>query len=1202
MPLRLKSLELQGYKTFASRTVFEFAEGITAIVGPNGSGKSNIADALRWVLGEQSFGLLRAKKTEDMIFAGSEHRTRAGMASASILFDNADGWLPVDFSEVSMGRRAYRDGRNDYLLNGQHVRLREINELLAQSGLSERTYTILGQGLVDASLALKADERRRLFEEAAGVGLYRSRREETLRRLETTQRNLERVLDIMAELEPRLRSLERQARRTLEYTRMQADLRVLLREWYGYHWHKTLREVTESREVLRQQESRQREAREAFHSRQAEYAAFRERLQELRARLNTWHRELSELHTRWEAASRELAVLEERQRALVASRQSLGSDRDRVAQESALAQERLAEAEAEFTQVKENFDEARSRLSAAQEALSARQAERSSIETKLRAAREQSARLNARRAETQARLDELAARRVALGERFAAAEQAVRDADDDVVLADGEQRAAVTARKKTEASLHIAEESLSARKQAVAALEDEKRAKSDELAALKAEWSRQAAQLEVLEQAEQSLAGYAEGARFLLDAARGSRLKGARGALSAALDVPAELETAIAAALGESLDAVLLESGDLEEALALLEAGEAGRAALLPLEGLVASQPLPAPADPDCLGLAASLVDAPGDLRVAKNLLLGHTFIVRDRAAARRLIAGQPAHARAVTLRGEVFRADGLVLAGKPARGSTLGRPRQRRELGDSLTALGGRVDLLQSALRDLTSDLLAAQETFSAAESAQREARRGLEAAAAVERETAGELDSARRALGWQEKQLEALQAEASRAEAEGIELLEAKTEIESDSVRAAEEVHVLEAQLGGMSLDEAQEQVSYWTTRAAVAEQALRDVEGRVQERRVASARLVEQMDGFDRRLEETGSNLAQLEGERAGLREREAALNAEIAALQTRIEPAEKDLASAEEQERALQEQEAEAQRVMTLAERQYNQVQVEVIRRQEALDTLRGRIQDDFGLVNFEYAQDVSGPLPLPLDGMVEQLPVVRELGAGLEEQLTQQRAQLRRMGPVNPEAQQEFESETERYAFMKTQVEDLRQAEADLRQVIAELDELTRQEFSKTFEAVDKEFRQIFVRLFGGGSARLALTDPENLVETGIEIEARLPGRREQGLALLSGGERSLTAIALVFALLKVSPTPVCVMDEVDAMLDEANVGRFRDLLQELSRDTQFIVITHNRNTVQAADVIYGVTMGRDSASQIISLKLDEVTDEFIGRG
>jgi chromosome segregation protein len=290
----------------------------------------------------------------------------------------------------------------------------------------------------------------------------------------------------------------------------------------------------------------------------------------------------------------------------------------------------------------------------------------------------------------------------------------------------------------------------------------------------------------------------------------------------------------------------------------------------------------------------------------------------------------------------------------------------------------------------------------------------------------------------------------------------------------------------------------------------------------------------------------------------------------------------------------------QRNLSAAEHIFGQVQIDQMRRQEALDSLRDKIVDDFGLVSFEYVESMDGPVPLPFEGLVEELPFVPELALDLEDQLIQQRAHLRRMGPINPEAKKEFDSESERYSFMSTQVQDLRQAETDLRQVISELDVLTRQEFSRTFEAVDKQFRAIFTRLFGGGSAHLSLTDPDNLVETGIEIEARLPGRREQGLSLLSGGERSLTAIALVFALLKVSPTPVCVMDEVDAMLDEANVGRFRDLLVDLSKDTQFIVITHNRNTVQAADVIYGVTMGRDSASQIISLKLDEVSEEMLG--
>jgi chromosome segregation protein len=1201
MPLRFKSLELHGYKTFASRTVFEFAEGITAIVGPNGSGKSNIADALRWVLGEQSYGLLRAKKTEDMIFSGSESRSRAGMASAFVLFDNADEWLPVDFSEVSMGRRAHRDGRNDYVLNHQHVRLRDINELLAQSGLSERTYTILGQGLVDASLALKADERRKLFEEAAGVGLYRTRREETLRRLETTQRNLERVLDIMTELEPRIRRLSRQAKRAQEHSRLQEDLEVLLREWYGYHWHKAQRELAESREAQRQQEARQREARQGYQSIQEEYTAFRERLQDLRAQLSNWHRESSELHSQRESVSRELAVLDERQRSLTNSSQTLTADRDRAVGEHTLLKERLAEAENEVARVESEFTEANESLNSAQETLESRQTERVDIEGKWKNARTLVASLSSRLAETQARLDELKTRQVAQSERMEVAKTTIQEANEKVARAEGEHRSAKAALGNEEKALQDAEVDLENSQGEVARLEEEKRKKSEDLAARQTDQSRLSAQLEVLEQAEESLQGYAEGARFLLDAVRQSRLKGTGGALSASLDVPAEIETAVAAALGEHLDAVLLDDSELEVALALLESDEAGRAALLPLNGLANVSGLKAPLDDDCLGVAAELVKAPSDLKPALDVLLGQVLIARDRRAARRLIGGQPNHVKVVTLRGEVFRGDGLVMAGKSSRGSTLSRPRQRRELRESLVSLAERLETLEETLQNLTSDLLAAQEASAAAETALREARSAFEIAQAAERESALELDSAKRQFEWNQKQLEALQAEVQRAAAELKTLTETQVGIESESAKAQEDIRILGQQLSGMSLDEAQEQVSYWKTRAAVAEQSLEDAKARRDERQAALTRLEEQQGDFTGRLKEVEEQLSQLETDRKSLHEREGTLNVEIKALREKIEPVEKELATAEKQERELQAQDSSAQRGMTSADRLYNQVQVDVIRKQEALEALRNRIQDDFGLVMFEYEEDVSGPQPLPLDGMVQQLPVVNEISSELEDQMKRQRAQLRRMGPVNPEAQKEYESESERYEFMKTQIEDLRKAEHDLRQVISELDELTKQEFEKTFELVDKEFRQIFVRLFGGGSARLGLTDPDDLVNTGIEIEARLPGRREQGLALLSGGERSLTAIALVFALLKVSPTPVCVMDEVDAMLDEANVARFRDLLEELSQETQFIIITHNRNTVQAADVIYGVTMGRDSASQIISLRLDQVTDEFVGR-
>ena len=1209
MPLRLKSLELQGYKTFASRTVFEFASGITAIVGPNGSGKSNIADSLRWVLGEQSYLLLRGKKTEDMIFSGSEQRARAGMAQATITFDNTEQWLPLDFSEVAMARFAHRDGRNEYLINGQHVRLREMNELLSQAGLSERTYTILGQGLVDASLALKADDRRRLFEEAAGVGLYRARRDDALKRLENTKRNLERVLDIMAELEPRIKSLERQAKRAIDFARAQTDMKAVLREWYGFHWHRAQRDLSDVRETVRGQENRVREAREFHEKTQAAYTTFRERLSGLRAQLNGWHRQSAELHTQRESISRELAVFEERRRSLTGTQASILSDQEKAMDELHLANDRYGEAEQDLARIQTEYDEAKSQFANAQNALQTRVGERTEFEEQLAAIRNQIESFSQQRAENNARLDELKSRIESQTQKIEHTKSSIANAENLTAKAKAQFESAKESRERAVLALQEAEDKSIAKRSEVDSIEQTRREALERRTKEESDHSRLKAQLEVLEQSEQSLAGYAEGARYLLDAARHAsrNLTSIRGALSAALDVPADLEVAIAAALGDTLDAVLLDADQLEDALSLLESDEAGRAALLPLTQTseVLQSTLwvkTSEVSEDYLGVASELVNSPDDLRGAVRLMLGQTLIVRDRSTARNLIKDLPTHARIVTLRGEVFRGDGLVIAGKTASSSTLGRGRKKREYESMLGELLARLAESNESVERLSNQLAVAQRELAQAETDAREARVRLGECQETEQQAGLESESMARQLEWQKNQFEQLNAEAGESASIQGKLIESQTEVEARSAEAQAELKDISAKLKEVSADELQEQASYWSTRVAVAEQSVAGALAKKEEREKEITRLDVRRVELASRLQEAQNSLNVLDNEKTNLRERESGLHGQIEEMRVLIEPAEKDLEMAEQEETRLQESENNAQKIFANAERSFGYVQLEQTRKMEALDNLRQKITDDFGLVMFDYAADVSGPVPLPLDGMVEQLPIVTELAPEIEDQLTHFRAQLRRMGPINPDAKVEYEQEKERFEFMKTQVEDLNKAEVDLKQVVAELDEVTKREFVRTFDAVDKQFRETFVRLFGGGSARLALTDPENLVDTGIEIEARLPGRREQGLALLSGGERSLTAIALVFALLKVSPTPVCVMDEVDAMLDEANVGRFRDLLVDLSKDTQFIIITHNRNTVQAADVIYGVTMGRDSASQIISLRLDQVTDDMLKRG
>jgi chromosome segregation protein len=824
------------------------------------------------------------------------------------------------------------------------------------------------------------------------------------------------------------------------------------------------------------------------------------------------------------------------------------------------------------------------------------------VEGQLRSARAEIEMWSTQRAESQARLDELKSRLESLQSRLGAVEKAIETAEAQARKTEENYTAVRARREEAEAQWRDAESTLAERRLAVERLDAERRAKSDERAQQLAEHTRLKAQLEVLEQAEQSLVGYAEGARFLLDAVRQERLKGARGALSASLDVPAELEVAVAAALGDTLDAILLDANEIDEALQLLESDGAGRAALLPLDNH--SRPaIDNPNEENSLGVASELVNAPEELRAAVRLLLGQTLIVRDRATARRLLEELPTHARIVTLRGEVFRGDGLIIAGKsgPASGSALSRPRQKRELRESLHVFSAQIESLNREVDALSAQIAEAQHKLTRADESAQAGRVRLDDTQRNERQAGLEAESARRQLEWQESQHGRLKTEAEEAASMRQELIQSRSDVESQTAKTHETVRVLSEQLKAMDLAETQNQASYWSTRVAVAERALADANSRKEEREEEFARFDTRRFELTARLTEAETSLSGLDTERASLRERETQLHAHIEELRVFIDPAEKDLETAEQEETRLQEAESNAQRALATAERLLGQVQLDQLRKQEALDNLRQKITDDFGLVMFDYAEDVSGPVPLPFEGMVEELPVVTEVSPDLESQLAQHRTRLRRMGAINPEAKQEFDTESERYAFMRTQVDDLQKAEGDLKHVIAELDALTRQEFAKTFDAVDKQFRAMFTRLFGGGSARLSLTDPDNLIETGIEIEARLPGRREQGLALLSGGERSLTAVALVFALLKVSPTPVCVMDEVDAMLDEANVGRFRDLLQELSKETQFIIITHNRNTVQAADVIYGITMGRDSASQVISLRLDQVTEEMLQR-
>lgn len=1200
MAIKLKSLELHGYKTFASKTVFEFPGDLTAIVGPNGSGKSNIADSLRWVLGEQAYSLLRGRKTEDMIFSGSEQRARAGMASASITFNNEDGWLPIEFSEVSITRRAYRDGQNEYLLNGQKVRLKEISELLAQSGLAERTYTIIGQGLVDAALSLKPEERRRFFEEAAGIGLYRSRREESLNRLETTRRNIERVVDILSELEPRLRSLEKQARRAMDYEQVKADLRLLMRDWYGYQWHKLQKEFSASREVVKAADVRLEKAKEQLSGIDRRLFEMRTSLQALRKDLNAWHANSADLHIQREQLSKQLAVLEERQRSIETQREQLGSDTVRIEEETAGREERLKGLVEENNRLIAELTEAQAEVEKARANLKIRQDERAGVDAALRAHRNALVESETRKVKLNAHQDELLARIEAdrkvhetLETALLKESGALDEAQENLLLCEKERQQAELEQKR-------ASQTLESHQKLIVEAQESKQKLALDLAQAEADKTRLKAQLEVLEQAENSLSGLNAGAKMLVQAARQGKLQGKYEAISNRLIVPAKYEAAIAAVLGEFLDGIFLDRGtDPEKALDFLASQENSRAVLYPSGWTADDKSGKVEKGNGVIGLAVELVECDDELRPVINLLLGHVVLVEDRQTARRMLKELPRHGKTVTLNGEVFYGNGAVVAGKENRGSIVARPRQKVELSEQLEKAARNVATCKRKLEDADIELDGLEEDGIELARKVRDAEEKLRRQVNEYQQKSLLFEQTRQRLDWQQKQL---QEKKKVVESTEVEIKHTQEEIKANELKLAaerEQVTAVSRELGGMLLDELQQEVNHWTTTCAVAERAVNDSKRRLEENKQLLSASSLQKGQIKQRIEELQTTLVELEEQKNALRVQENRLNQDIAEVQSRIEPAEAELDKLEMDFSERQNLQTASQGAVSAAERQSAQAKIEYTRCKEAQENMRRRIEEDFGLVAFEYSGDNAGQSPLPLEGLVEELPLIQEIPPEMEENINRQRAQLRRMGAINPEAQAEYVAVKERFEFLSGQITDLRKADEDLCQVIAELDELMEREFRRTFESVAEEFKRMFTRLFGGGSAKLLLTGDNKFTETGIDIEAKLPGRREQGLSLLSGGERSLTAVALIFSLLKVSPTPFCVLDEVDAMLDETNVGRFRDLMDELSPKTQFIVITHNRNTVQAADVIYGITMGRDSASQVISLKLDEVSEELV---
>ena len=1227
--MHLKHLVLNGYKTFANKTAFDFTEGITAVIGPNGSGKSNVADSIRWALGEQQFSLLRGKKTDDMIFAGSSRRPRASMAEVLLTFDNSDGFFPVEFTEIAIGRRAYRDGTNEYLLNGNRVRLRDITDMLGHTGLAERTYTVIGQGLVDTALTQRPEERRALFEEAAGIGAYRDRRDDALRKLEETRHNLERVRDILTEITPRVGQLERQSNRARHYQVLSNELRELTYRWFSYHYRHA-RQTVEQATALRQQQERDvQAARDLVESLEGAAARLQAQQSDLRARVGDTQPLRDEARRKNEAVARDLAVLRER----AASVQSQLASARRELKERTTALEsltlRAAHAAAALAGCTSTHMQRQHELAAAESAAVERQTLRADAE-KARAAAQQD------HARTLNEMNALYNRVNALRARQALLTRQTRDLTERVTRANDQREHGMSALNELNAlidadSARSAE--LNAQHEALAHTVETARtalsAAQSNLAAAEAE-EKMATRVNLF--AEMRLQ---QNSSDLTDQAQAARLPGLRGTLAALVQVRPDDRRAVEGALGDLLKSIVIESPDgvtRTRAWLVTQKGRNTRLGIVPLADLRPLVEERARLDAVLSERAHAVsarpllesLNAPDWLLPALQVLAGRMFIARDLDTARSLAAQMPEGALCVTRDGEVAHASGfLALPPGPRSPIVLGEePRpETLPLVDPVAAKANHDKAARA--REV------AQQELETARRRLDENTRGCDAFtrdAAARRNRRD--DIARRIISLEE-QLAQVAGDIAAAEQE---LAQASEQVAAASAGLvqAEAAHSQSAERLAASESELREQMaggwleSLNAARAAVtiAAEAVRNAQNQRSERLAALADGQAQRDARSRRaveLEEQDavSQAALQTAERAA-----AEAGARLRELDDVINPVQAELREVELAFSQAEARRREAERTYREAESQLNITLLELARHNDELETLYERASDTLDAderraADEAGAQNGAAPAAIPAAGasvesaasapppaaeerraavieMLNQLPAVDELAPGVEERVTQLRNQIKRLGAINFEAQVEYAALKERFDFLTAQTQDLERASASLQQVIVELNDVMQATFKQTFEAIATAFQSTFKILFGGGQARLTLSNAENIDEAGIDIHAQPPGKRPQSLALLSGGERSLTAGALLFAILRVKPTPFCVLDEVDAALDEANVGRFRSMLATLSEQTQFIVITHNRRTVEAANTVYGISMGADGASTALSLRLDEV--------
>ena len=1179
----LKSIEIHGFKSFANKIVFQFHNGITGIVGPNGSGKSNVADAVRWVLGEQKVKQLRGASMQDVIFAGTELRKPQGFASVAITLDNSDHKLPVDYDEVTITRRIYRSGESEYRMNGSQCRLKDINELFYDTGIGKEGYSIIGQGQIDKILSGKPEERRELFDEAAGIVKFKRRKTVAQKKLEDEKQNLVRVTDILAELEKQVGPLAKQSETAKEYLRLKEELKrcdanAFLAETAGIQTQ--LKELEEKEAIVSDQLE---ETSLASENLKREYDQLTEAIAALDEGLAGKREERTQAGMLMGNLEGQIGVLKEQINTERMNAEHIASRLSSIDGELEEKNLQMTGYERERDEIAAQAETCLKKQEDAEEALRRTEEEMMLLDQQIEDGKasiianlNEKASLAARKQRYATMLEQAQVRRSEVAQRLLKF-KSDESVQDEQLKAEREKLDAV------EAEINRLMGERTAAEENIAGLEQEVRRLNKNLNDTQQQYHTSYTRLESLRNLAERYEGYGGSIRRVMEVR--DRVKGIHGVVADIISTEKKYEVAVETALGGSIQNIVTDSEQTaKQLIEYLKKNKYGRATFLPLTSVGSRGGFNQEAalrEPGIIGLADSLVHVEPQYRDLASYLLGRVVVAENIDCAIALARKFRYSLRIVTLEGELLSAGGSMTGGAFKNSSNLlGRRREIEELEAACKKALVRVDEIQKDLSLNEGLLTEERENLERLRAAGQEAilkRNTIQIGIAGLEEKKTEIAESSTDMVRENQDLEEQLREIGRSQEQ---LRKEEERLEGQNAQTSREIERLTGELERARQDS--------DARRQELSGAQMETSGLHQRHQFALEnirRVREEM----RRLDEEKRELSQGAG---GSSQAIASREAEIGQLRELIESTGRKSAQLEEEiEKARQEKEAQTARQNTFFARreeisgEMGRLDKELLRLQNQSEKLSERMESYVNYMWSEYELTRQGAEAL----RDEDAPELGQLKRRLEEL----KSAIRSLGNVNVNAIEDYKEISERYEFMKTQHGDLVKAEEALLKIIEELDAGMRRQFEEKFREIQREFDKVFKEMFGGGSGKLELLEDEDLLEAGIQIIAQPPGKKLQNMMQLSGGEKALTAIALLFAIQNLKPSPFCLLDEIEAALDDSNVDRFAKYLHKLTKYTQFIVITHRRGTMMAADRLYGITMQEKGVSTLVSVNLIE---------